>query len=64
MHDINIEEQVLLKDVTPIILSYHGSNHYNSVYDERYPALPLSLRVSKILLQSRMSLHGNKRDIS
>jgi hypothetical protein len=47
----------LLKDVPPIILSYHGGSHYNSVCDERY-RLPLPRRQSRILLESRIASSG------
>ena len=47
----------LMKGVSPIILSYHGSSHYNSVCDERYP-LPLPRRQSRILLESRIASSG------
>lgn len=51
----NIEEEKILNGVVPIMLSYHGLNHYNSIYDERYP-LPLPLRGSNLLLQARTKL--------
>lgn len=51
----NFEEDILLKSVETINLSYHGNNHYNSIYDERYK-LPLSLRDTNIILSSRLKL--------
>lgn len=51
----NIEEEAVLRGVVPIMLSYHGQNHYNSIYDEKFP-LPLPLRGTSLLLQSRMGL--------
>jgi hypothetical protein len=48
----NFEEQLLLKGISPIILSYHGQSHYNSVFDQKH-SLPLSKRRSNILLNSR-----------
>lgn len=55
----NFEEEDLLKGSPPITLSYHGSNHYNSVYDELHP-LPLPARSSRTLLQSRIKLFENQ----
>eukprot|EP01032_Pedospumella_encystans_P019583 gene19583-22267_t len=51
----NFEEKNLLQGVPPLTLSYHGSSHYNSIYDERYP-LPLVERKSRLLLRSRLAL--------
>ena len=51
----NFEEKLLLQDISPIILSYHGQSHYNSVFDEKV-ILPLEMRKSEILMQSRMKL--------
>lgn len=48
----NFDEKEIMKDVKPIILSYHGKNHYNSVYDERTP-LPLEKRNSRLLFNLR-----------
>lgn len=48
----NFEEQLLLKGISPIIISYHGQSHYNSVFDQKH-SLPLSKRHSNILLNSR-----------
>lgn len=48
------EEESLLKNAPPLKLSYHGHNHYNSIFDERVQ-LPLSIRRSRILMQSRMA---------
>jgi hypothetical protein len=58
----NIEEEAILKGVTPIMLSYHGQNHYNSIFDEKCP-LPLSLRGTSLLLQSRMGLIDGKNGL-
>eukprot|EP01041_Mallomonas_annulata_P007712 gene7712-15781_t len=49
----NFHEESLLKDVAPIILSYHGKNHYNSIRNI-HQDLPLSTRKTKILLNSRI----------
>jgi hypothetical protein len=46
------EEQMLSRNVKHITLSYHGKNHYNSVFDERIP-LPLPLRNSQTILSLR-----------
>jgi hypothetical protein len=47
--------------VTPLKLSYHGQNHYNSIYDEASP-LPLAVRGSEGLLAKRVALfHGRKQ---
>lgn len=46
------EEYKLGRHVRPIILSYHGGNHYNSVFDERSP-LPLGPRDSHTILDMR-----------
>ena len=46
------EEYKLGRHVRPIILSYHGGNHYNSVFDERSP-LPLGPRESHVILDMR-----------
>ncbi len=51
----NFEELELLNGVVPITLSYHGSNHYNSVNDSNNP-LPLRMRNTNVLFQSRQSL--------
>lgn len=52
----NFNEQALLgRDVPPMKLSYHGSCHYNSVFDEKFP-LPLPPRQSEVLLRTRMRL--------
>lgn len=48
----NFDEKEIMKGVQPIILSYHGKNHYNSVYDERTP-LPLEKRNTQLLLNLR-----------
>eukprot|EP00602_Paraphysomonas_sp_CaronLab_P005141 CAMPEP_0185036112 /NCGR_PEP_ID=MMETSP1103-20130426/28577_1 /TAXON_ID=36769 /ORGANISM="Paraphysomonas bandaiensis, Strain Caron Lab Isolate" /LENGTH=453 /DNA_ID=CAMNT_0027573509 /DNA_START=410 /DNA_END=1771 /DNA_ORIENTATION=- len=48
----NFDEARHMKGVKPIILSYHGKNHYNSVYDVNTP-LPLQPRRSKVLLDLR-----------
>ena len=48
----NFDEQKLLKNVAPVILSYHGHNHYNSVFSEKQP-LPLSLRGTNVVLTAR-----------
>lgn len=55
----NLEEESQLKNVTALSLSYHGQNHYNSIYDERTP-LPLSIRKSRNLLQARNILLDHK----
>ena len=51
----NFEEDALLKGVSPLCLSYHGQNHYNSVYNEKIP-LPLNMRKSRVLMKARMAL--------
>jgi OTU domain-containing protein 5 len=58
----NINEDNLLQNVKSITLSYHGSNHYNSVYDEKITNdFPLSLRNSQVLLQSRITFFKTKQ---
>ena len=42
----------LLQGVKPILLSYHGQNHYNSVFDIHTP-LPLEERSSRVILNIR-----------
>lgn len=49
------EEVHLLKDPTPIKLSYHGQNHYNSIVDKKNK-LPLEINYSTNLLKSRLKL--------
>ena len=51
--NINFDEELLLQDISPIILSYHGNNHFNSVYKKDIK-LPLGLRQSNIILNSRI----------
>eukprot|EP01038_Epipyxis_sp_PR26KG_P004087 gene4087-5835_t len=52
----NFEEEYLLKDVTPVNLSYHGHSHYNSIYDMQREQLPLEPRTTQILLENRIKL--------
>ncbi len=58
----NFEEENLLSDVSPIILSYHGNSHYNSILDERHP-LPLPPRHSTVLLRARMGLQTREQQV-
>lgn len=52
----NFDEELKLgRHVRPIILSYHGGNHYNSVFDERSP-LPLGPRTTSIILDNRIAI--------
>lgn len=51
--NINFDENLLLNNVEPIKLSYHGMSHYNSIFDERTP-LPLDQRRSTVLLDERV----------
>ena len=46
---------MLLKDVSPVNLTYHGQSHFNSLVDEKNP-LPLCMRDTKVLLKSRVAL--------
>ena len=39
--------------VHPLILTYHGKSHYNSVFNQRHP-LPLQRRNSKTILEERI----------
>jgi hypothetical protein len=55
----NFDEREVMKDVPPILLSYHGKNHYNSVYDEN-TSLPLERRTSQTLLQLRCNSYRKK----
>jgi hypothetical protein len=55
----NFDEKEMMKDVQPIILSYHGKNHYNSVYDEN-TSLPLERRASQTLLNIRCKSYQKK----
>ena len=48
----NFDEERLLREVPPVILSYHGKNHYNSVQDEKQK-LPLGIRRSTVILDAR-----------
>jgi hypothetical protein len=57
----NFDEAQSMKDVTPILLSYHGQNHYNSVYNDKMP-LPLGERNSHVVLDMRKkSLHDDDK---
>lgn len=58
----NFEEENLLTGVSPIILSYHGNSHYNSILDERHP-LPLPPRHSAVLLRARMGLQTREQQV-
>jgi len=49
----NFDEELLLRDIPPIILSYHGKNHYNSVRNINQ-TLPLGERHSRIILNARL----------
>lgn len=55
--NINMEESIFLMGVAPIVLSYHGYSHYNSVFDQKQP-LPLKARdpSSNVLLTRRIQL--------
>lgn len=55
----NPDEEKLMQGVIPINLSYHGQSHYNSIYYDRTP-LPIPLRTTKILLNSRIALSEGK----
>jgi hypothetical protein len=55
----NFDENEIMKGVQPILLSYHGKNHYNSVYDEKTP-LPLDRRKSQTLLKIRSQSYEKK----
>ncbi len=55
----NPDEAKLMKGVVPINLSYHGQSHYNSIYNDRSP-LPLAVRASKVLLNTRVALFDGK----
>jgi hypothetical protein len=55
----NFDEKEIMTGVQPILLSYHGKNHYNSVYDER-TSLPLERRRSQTLLKIRSQAYENK----
>jgi len=48
----DFDESPLLPSVSPILLSYHGCNHYNSVMNEKQE-LPLSHRNTKVILLAR-----------
>jgi hypothetical protein len=48
----NFDEVNLLAGIDPIKISYHGKNHYNSIFDETV-CLPLGIRDSKILSTTR-----------
>eukprot|EP01035_Chromulina_nebulosa_P021106 gene21106-27348_t len=61
--NINYSEQPLLKDVTPIKLSYHGRSHYNSVVDARL-SLPLSPRNTSVILDSRIKIFDEEEAIN
>jgi hypothetical protein len=49
------EESSILSDSVPLKLSYHGSNHYNSVGDKNIE-LPLQIMDTTTLLDTRMKL--------
>ena len=44
----NFDEVILMKGVAPIKISYHGKNHYNSIFDEN-ACLPLNMRSTRTL---------------
>lgn len=46
---------MLLQNVSPVNLTYHGQSHFNSLCDEKSPP-PLHMRDSSILLRSRVAL--------
>ena len=48
-----------LEFVEPIILSYHGQSHYNSVFYVKY-SLPLPMRTSRDILRKRMQLEKSR----
>ena len=51
----NFQERDLMANVAPMILSYHGFSHYNSVFNEKQ-SLPLEARASSVLLTERCRL--------
>lgn len=59
----NFEEEMLLVNVPPIKLSYHGNSHYNSIFDNRQP-LPLPTRNSSVILSTRLKLLCTERNKS
>lgn len=48
----NFDEVSLLQGVSPLKISYHGKNHYNSIFDET-TCLPLAVRGSNTLSSTR-----------
>ncbi len=48
------ESKLISSDRQPILISYHGSNHYNSVYDEQLK-LPVQTLKSTDILKIRMA---------
>ena len=55
------EEKKALKDVNPIILSYHTGNHYCSVYNYGWD-IPLKTRYSDSILKIRTKLCNNNNN--
>lgn len=53
--NINFSEAALVNGEVPIKLSYHGQNHYNSVFDQKF-SLPLEIKTSKRILKARLNL--------
>ena len=50
---IHFDDDFRLDGVEPILLTYHGQNHYNSLFNEKCP-LPLQSRSSKLILEYRL----------
>jgi hypothetical protein len=48
----SFDEGRLLQGVAPLKVSYHGENHYNSIFDEAV-CLPLEIRPSSVLSDTR-----------
>lgn len=58
--NINFSEAALLGNDHAIKLSYHGNNHYNSVFDQKI-GLPLESLPSKRILNNRLKLFAQKK---
>lgn len=50
---IHFDDDFHLEGVEPILLTYHGQSHYNSLFNEKCP-LPLQSRSSKLILENRL----------
>lgn len=59
----NEDEARLLKDVKPILLSYHGFRHYNSIVKDK-ESLTKEIRNSNVLLSCRIKLFDPSLSIS